>query len=78
MFKEGEKIVCVKPGVDIGLVKDKIYTCFKCYTSNVEEDVVEVLEAMAPEPYVGYRQSRFRKMVPSDKLEIKKGEVLEL
>lgn len=66
-FKQGDKIVCVRPGeASLGLVKDKVYTCFNAFTSNMEENVVEVLEAMPPEPYHGYLAHRFRKALPAD------------
>lgn len=74
-FKSGDKLVCVRPGeASLGLVKDKVYTCFNAFTSKMEEDVVEVLETMPPEPYHGYLAHRFRKALPNEVKELEKTE----
>lgn len=74
-FKPNDKLVCVRPGESsLGLVKDKIYTCFNAFISPLEEDVVEVLEAMPPSPYHGYLAHRFRKALPSELQKIEKEE----
>lgn len=76
-FKAGDKLVCVRPGdASIGLIKDKVYTCFNAFTSPLEEDVVEVLEAMPPEPYHGYLSHRFRKAVPAELEKIEEKETV--
>lgn len=78
-FKQGDKIVCVRPGEpSLGLSKDKVYTCFNAFTSSIEENVVEVLEAMPPEPYHGYLAHRFRKALPSELQKIEKEETVEI
>jgi len=78
-FKEGEKIVCIRPGeASLGLEKDKLYTCLASFNSNMEESVVEVLEAMPPEPYHGYQASRFRKAIPKDMKKLEETEALTI
>ena len=76
-FKQGEKIVCVKPGsADLGLEKDRMYTCLNAFVNALGENVVEVLETMPPQPYHGYQASRFRKAVPKDLNKFDKKEVI--
>lgn len=78
MFSEGDKLVCVKPGeASLGLIKDKVYTCLRSFVNFAEEDVVEVLEAMSPSPYIGYRAVRFRKALPADLKKIEQEETVE-
>lgn len=77
-FKSGDKLICVRPGeASLGLVKDKIYTCFNTFTSKIGEDVVEVLESMPPDPYHGYLSYRFRKALPTDLEKVKEVEQIE-
>lgn len=78
-FKSGDKLVCIRPGeVSLGLIKNKIYTCFNTFTSKIGEDVVEVLESMPPDPYHNYLSYRFRKALPSEVEQIKETEILEV
>lgn len=78
-FKSGDKLICVRPGeASLGLVKDKIYTCFNTFISKIGESVVEVLESMPPDPYHGYLSYRFRKALPSEVEQIKETETLEV
>lgn len=77
-FKQGDKLVCVKAGEpSLGLIKNKIYTCFNAFISGLGENVVEVLEAMPPEPYHGYLAMRFRLALPTDLEKIKELETIE-
>lgn len=77
-FKQGDKLVCVKAGdPSLGLIEDKIYTCFSAFTTPLEENAVEVLESMPPQPYHGYLAWRFRKAVPSDLERIEKVETIK-
>jgi len=69
-FKLGDKLVCVRPGVDIGLVKDKVYTCFYVFTCDIGEFVI--LENMPSELCRSYISSRFRKALPSELEELEK------
>ncbi len=43
----------------------------------MEENVVEVLEAMPPSPYIGYLAHRFRKALPADLEKVQTRETIE-
>jgi len=73
------KVVCVKPGESsLGLKQDKIYTELDRYTSNMGEEVIEVLEAMPPSPYRGYRATRFRPATSADMDKVKEKEEISI
>jgi hypothetical protein len=77
-FKQGDKLVCVKAGEpSLGLIKNKVYTCFNTFTNPYGESVVEVLESMPPQIYHGYLSMRFRKALPADLEKIKEFETIE-
>lgn len=79
MFKQNEKLICVKPGeASLGLIKDKVYTCINFFTSSLGESVVEVSEAMPPNEYHGYLSHRFRKAMPADLEKVKQKETVEI
>lgn len=60
-FNSGDKVICINPGRDIGLVKDEIYTVVESTVDGQNEPAVMLYEAMPPEPFHNYLAYRFRK-----------------
>lgn len=77
-FVMGDKVVCVSPGRDIGLIKDNIYTVVESTVDVQNEPAVMLLEVMPPEPFHNYLSYRFRKALPSEVEQIKETETLEV
>lgn len=65
-FKTNDKVVCIRPGVDINLVKDKVYTVLLTFTDAMGSPAVELDEVRPPYPHLGYMASRFRKTIDKD------------
>jgi len=77
MFVQGEEIVCVSPGRDLGLKKNKIYTVVEATSDSVGDPSVMLLEAIPPEPFHNYLAERFRKITPADMKKLEKLELIE-
>ena len=71
MFEIGEVVGCVDPGRDLGLIKDKHYTIYWLGKDSQGEPMCEILEVDAPEPFIGFLLSRFRKLRPDEQIEVK-------
>jgi len=71
-FKSGDKVVCISPGIDIGLIKDEIYTVVEATVDVQEEPCLMLLEAIPPDFYHNYLAYRFRKALPSELQKIEK------
>lgn len=71
-FKSGDEVVCISPGINIGLKKDKIYTVVEATVDVQGEPCLMLLEAIPPDFYHNYLAYRFRKALPSELQKIKK------
>lgn len=76
-FSQGDKVVCVSPGRDIGLIKDNIYTVVESTVDVQNEPAVMLFEVMPPEPFHNYLSYRFRKALPTDLEKVKEVEQIE-
>lgn len=76
-FSQGDKVVCVSPGRDIGLIKNNIYTVVESTVDIQNEPAVMLLEVMPPEPFHNYLSYRFRKALPADLEKVKEVEQIE-
>lgn len=64
-FKQGQSVVCIKPGKNLGLVRDGVYTVIEETTDASGNSAVMLLELDPPEPYYNYLAWRFAEVKPS-------------
>lgn len=74
-FKSGDRVICINPGRDIGLVQDGIYTVVESTVDGQNEPAVMLYEVMPPEPFHNYLAFRFRKALD---VEIKENTLQEV